>query len=221
MPIAYIEDIVHARRRVFSSLGPNIYFTAAPPLLLCGSSNSELLKNTFALTGWANSALTEEEKLDILSDIALGVILENSHGGTQLDGTSRVRLPTSISSLDPSKIWTVGSNMKLPNMTAPPSEEQEERVVLSLIKKLKLNLTLDLDENPCMNRNPGPMVDNNGEHFYLIVGSSNARKQCRSRGCRWDSPSATAGEPQRRVQRTWRGTSRRRCRTSTTQPSYF
>ena len=159
MPIAYIEDMVHARRRVFSSLGPNIYFMAAPPLLLCGSSNSKLLKNTFALTGWANSALTEEERLDISSDIALGVILENSHGGTQLDGTSRVRLPTSISSLDPSKIWTVGSNMKLPNMMAPPSEEQEERVVLSLIKKLKLNLTLDLDKNPCMNRNPGPMVD--------------------------------------------------------------
>ena len=110
------------------------------------------------------------------SDIALGVILENGHGGAQLDCSSRVRLPTSISCLDHSKIWSVGSNMKLPNMTAPPSEEQEEKVILSLIKELKLNLALDLDENPCMNRNPGPMVDNNGKDFYLIVGSSNAWK---------------------------------------------
>ena len=95
---AYTEDMVLARRSLLSSLGPNIYFTAAPPLLLCGSTNSELLKNTFALTGWANSALTEEERLDMSSDTALGVILENGHGGAQLDGSSRTRLPTSITS---------------------------------------------------------------------------------------------------------------------------
>ena len=173
---AYTEDMVLARRSLLSSLGPNIYFTAAPPLLLCGSTNSELLKNTFALTGWANSALTEEERLDMSSDTALGVILENGHGGAQLDGSSRMRLPTSITSLGHSKIWSVGSNMKLPNMTAPPSEEQEERVVLALIKELKLNLALDLDEKPCMDRTPGPMADNNGEEIYLLVGSSNARR---------------------------------------------
>ena len=36
---AYIEDLVCARKRLLANLGPNIYITAAPLLLLSGSSN--------------------------------------------------------------------------------------------------------------------------------------------------------------------------------------
>ena len=59
---AYIEDMVLARRRLLSSLGLNIYFMAAPPLLLCGSSNNELLKNTFALSQGGPTAPSQKKK---------------------------------------------------------------------------------------------------------------------------------------------------------------
>ena len=171
----YIEDLVAARRRLLTALGKNIYFTAAPPLLLGGSRCSELVKNIFALVGWAGQTFPEEIRLEEASNTALNILLENGHGGAQPATATRVRLPLYTTSIEPSKIWTVGSNSKLPNMTSPATEEQEERVVISLIKELQLNLAMDLDENPVTDRHPGPLQEHNSDNF-LIVGSSNARR---------------------------------------------
>ena len=109
------------------------------------------------------------------SDTALDVIIENGHGGGQLFSTSRTRLPITLGGFEPSKLCTVGSNMKIPNKTSSPTEFQEERVVLSLIEDLQVGLALDLDEAPCMNRSPGP-PESTGKDVFLVVGSSNARR---------------------------------------------
>ena len=172
---AYIEDFVTARRRLLTALGPNIYFTAAPPLLLGGTENTELIKNIFALVGWSNSTMAEEVRLDASNDTALGVILENGSGGGQAASTSRVRLPKSCTSLEPSLVWSVGSNSRLPNRTGPISEEQEKKIVVALIYELQLKLALDLDTAPILDRNPG-LRKVVGTESFLVVGSSNARR---------------------------------------------
>ena len=115
---SYIKDIVTAKRRIAANISTDCYFTAAPPLLLCGTSNSELIKNVFALTGWVSNTLPDEIRLEHASDTVLDVIIENSHGGGQTFSTSRTRLPITLGGFEPSKLWTVGSNVKI--RTRPP-----------------------------------------------------------------------------------------------------
>ena len=174
---AYVEDLVTAKRRLSTTLGDDLYFTAAPPLLMGGTTNSELVKNIFALTGWVTNTLPEEIRLDKANEAALKIILDNGYGGSQQTGSSRVRLPASINKLEPCNIWSVGSNHKLPNFVKELSEEQEELLITTLINELQVNLALDLDSSPSFDRNPGP-EPKKGSDCYLVVGSSNARRLC-------------------------------------------
>ena len=109
--------------------------------------------------------------------IALRIILENGYGGSQQTGSSRVRLPASINKIEPSNIWSVGSNHKLPNYVKELSEEQEEILITALINELQVNLALNLDSCPIFDRNPGP-EPKKGTDCYLVVGSRNARRLC-------------------------------------------
>ena len=172
---AYIEDMVTAKMRLTTRIGNTSHVSAAPPMLMCGTSNSELIKNIFALTGWTNQALPEDIRLDASNNIALEIILENGQGGSQPVSSTRVRLPISIDSYEPYRVWCVGSNPKLPNMSAPVTESQEKRVVTAIIEELQSNLAMDLDSSPIFDRNPGPIQDA-GDDCYLVVGSSNARR---------------------------------------------
>ena len=172
---AYIEDMVTAKRRLTTRIGNTSHVSAAPPMLMCGTSNSELIKNMFALAGWTNLALPEDIRLEASNNIALGIILENGQGGSQPVSSTRVRLPVSINSYEPYKVWCVGSNQKLPNGSAPVSECQEKKVVTAIIEELQSYLAMDLDSSPIFDRNPGPIQDA-GDDCYLVVGSSNARR---------------------------------------------
>ena len=109
----YIEDLVAARRRLLTALGPNIYFKP-PPLSFWGFQVQRAGEEHFRPCGWAGHTLAEEIRLEEASSTALNIILENGHGGAQPVTTSRVRLPLYITSIEPSKIWTVGSNSQAP-----------------------------------------------------------------------------------------------------------
>ena len=136
-----------------------------------------MVKNIFALTGWVTNTLPEEIRLNKSNEEALRIILENGYGGSQQTGSSRVRLPASINKIEPSNIWSVGSNHKLPNYVKELSEEQEEILITALINELQVNLALNLDSCPIFDRNPGP-EPKKGTDCYLVVGSSNARRLC-------------------------------------------
>ena len=174
---AYIEDLVTAKRRLTANLGEETYVTAAPPLLMGGTASCELVKNIFALTGWVTNTLPEELRMKKSSEVALSIILENGTGGSQPSSSSRVRLPASISKLEPSNIWSVGSNNKLPNGVKELAESQEENIISSIISDLQDNLAMDLDSYPILNRNPGPEL-RRGNDCFLVVGSSNAKRLC-------------------------------------------
>ena len=105
----------------------------------------------------------------------MGIILENGNGGCQSTSSTRVRLPRSITSSEPSQTWTVGSNARLPNKTGPASEAQEGRVIKTMISELQIKLALDMGPSLILNRSPGPRREN-GPPFFLVVGSSNARR---------------------------------------------
>ena len=174
---AYVTDLVAAKRRLYSSVGKDVYFAAAPPLLITGTNNKELVNNIFALTGWTTSAMPEETRLSVASSIALEVILESGQGGFQEASNSRARLPARADSHEPTKVWCIGSasNSKLPCKVKPATTSQEERVITGLVSELQLNLALDLDSNPVFDRNPTPK-ENSSSSTFLVVGSSNARR---------------------------------------------
>ena len=106
---AYIEDLVAANRRIFGVLGSGIYFTWAPPLLLSGTCNSDLIISISALTAWISTAVGEESTLSAASKAAIETILKNGGGGGQNNSCTRVRLPSAISRHDNKKIWAVGA----------------------------------------------------------------------------------------------------------------
>ena len=141
-----------------------------------GTASCELVKNIFALTGWVTNTLPEELRMKKSSEVALSIILENGTGGSQPSSSSRVRLPASISKFEPSNIWSMGSNNKLPNSVKELAESQEENIISSIISDLQDNLAMDLDSYPILNMNPGPEL-RRGNDCFLVVGSSNTTKE--------------------------------------------
>ena len=97
---AYIEDLVAAKKRVLGALGRDIYFSAAPPMLLLGTGNRELISNITALVDWINKGVAEEVNFNISGRVALDAIMENGRGGGQHGATTRLRLPATIDGLD-------------------------------------------------------------------------------------------------------------------------
>ena len=97
---AYIEDLVAAKKRVLGALGKDIYFSAAPPMLLPGTGNRELISNITALVDWINKGVAEEVNFNISGRVALDAIMENGRGGGQHGATTRLRLPATIDGLD-------------------------------------------------------------------------------------------------------------------------
>ena len=95
---AYIEDLVEAKKRILGALGRDIYISSAPPMLLAGTGNKELISNIFALEEWVSYGVTEEINFYSSSRVALDTILENGRGGGQHCNTSRLRLPASLDS---------------------------------------------------------------------------------------------------------------------------
>ena len=174
---AYIDDIVSARRKIQAALGEAIHVTAAPPLLLCGTENCELIKCIFGLQGWASSVLNEDICFNEAHNLALETILENGSGGAQLTSNTRVRLPGTFTGFEYKKIWIVGSNSNLPNKSGGASESQETAVIRTLIGELQLKLALELDATPTMSRTPSLVGNPRGaakDGAFLIIGSSNA-----------------------------------------------
>ena len=76
---AYIEDLVEAKKRILGALGRDI--SSAPPMLLAGTGNKELISNIFALEEWVSYGVTEEIYFYNSSRVALDSILENRRGG--------------------------------------------------------------------------------------------------------------------------------------------
>ena len=172
---AYVEDLVAANRRISGVLGRSIYFTGAPPLLLGGTYNSDLIISISALTAWIGTAVGEESTLSSASKVAFETILENGGGGGQYNSCSRVRLPCAISSHDNKKIWAVGGDSDLPYTTDPVSIEQETKIIYAMILDLQQNLALELDSYPVIKRDLGSRGEA-GAASYLVVGSSNAKR---------------------------------------------
>ena len=78
---AYIEDLVEAKKRILGALRRDIYISSAPPMLLAGTENKELISNIFALEEWVSYGVTEEIYFYNSSRVALDSILENRRGG--------------------------------------------------------------------------------------------------------------------------------------------
>ena len=171
----YIEDLVSARRKLAAALGRGIYFAAAPPMLLGGTRNTDLISNISALTAWVNLAAEEDSRFSATSDIALQIMLENGSNGGQRYSCTRVRLPASLDNLDKKTVWAVGGDGSIPNEMGATSMEQEGRIINSLIGELQLNFALDLDNTPLSSRTIGSKGEV-GAASFLVVGSSNARR---------------------------------------------
>ena len=166
---AYIEDLAAAKKRITGGLGRDIYFSSAPPMLLSGTGNSELITNITALVDWVSNRVPEEVNFISSSRVALDVIIENGRGGSQTGPTTRMRLPVSLDGHD-KKIWAVCSSGELPNRMGPLSSDQEGRIVVTLIGELKQNLALELDPTPKSSRS----ISSRGElgaTAFLVVGS--------------------------------------------------
>ena len=131
---AYVEDLVAANRRILGALGGGVYFSAAPPMLMGGTGNGDLIVSISALTAWISTAVGEDTSFIVSSKVAMDTLLENGGGGGQYSSCTRVRLPTSLSSHDNKKIWAVGGDSSVPNTTDPVNTEQEEKIISALLR---------------------------------------------------------------------------------------
>ena len=172
---SYIEDLVAANKCILGTLGSGCYFSAAPPMLLGCTGNSDLIVSISALTAWINTSVGEDSTFSGSSKVTIDTILENGGSGGQYSSCTRVRLPLSLSSHDNKKIWVVGGDPSLPNTTDLVSIEQETKIITALIAELQLNHALELDNHTVVNRDLGSRGEA-GAASYLIVLNSNAKK---------------------------------------------
>ena len=171
---AYIEDLVATKKRILGGLGRDIHFAPAPPMLLNGTGNRDLICSTFCLTDWVEDGAPEELSFAESNRRALDSIIDNGKGGGQPFVSTRLRLHTSMDSHE-KRIWAVFSNSEIPNKMGPLSVEHEGGIVTSLISEIKKNLAIELDPNPISSRHLCSRSELTSAS-YLVVGSSNARR---------------------------------------------
>jgi hypothetical protein len=172
----YTLEMQEAERRIHNVLGRETIFQPLPPILLGGTSDSNLIRSLFELIEWSTSFYAGNDYLEGSSLKAKSILQDLGTGLRATLESRRYALPVRDDAKK--KVWAsvASDNMCIPISVKPLTAAMESDYVTGIIAEMKEKWALDLDPSPKHDRALGPQTKPKRKVDILVVGSSNAQR---------------------------------------------
>ena len=177
---AYAASLASNGGRIHRAFHGDAEWIPGPPLLLSGTSSTELIRSLLEISLWIRFALPEPAcTLADSFGVLMDMIKANAVGPLKRAKERRFMMPCSLSHLPDLKTWASANlDQPLPTEVRAFNEEVEAAIITSVLAELNSKLGFDLDPQPNFSRqlDPSTAAQPNMRGGFLIIGSSHATR---------------------------------------------
>jgi len=156
---------------------PGVKLGHLPPILLCGTNSSHLIRALCEVSSWLDQVMASEDgHISGAFVEAIRVIKELGGGPAQPQYKTVHQLPTKWDSILHTAAISSSGWDDLPSLVLPLDTDRESRVISILLQGLNLNLACDLDPRPDPARTIGAGVGVFSRCKFLVIGDQGASR---------------------------------------------